>query len=145
MTRLWLGAGILVTTCGAGIAQQAPTAAIMRLDTTEQFSAAATRWSERTGKVVGVLPATVTQVGMDLMVFEKTLDTWPTIKLIVVPTPPRDYVVMLNGVRKKTTERSEYIVPPGTMVELVVTRVDIPPCTWKHRVDTDQQVTCPLP
>jgi hypothetical protein len=76
---------------------------------------------------------------------DKTLDTWPTIKLVVMPVPPRDYVVMLNGSRKNATEQSEYIVPRGTVVELVVSRPDMKPCEWKERVVKDELVTCRLP
>jgi hypothetical protein len=146
MTKVLIGSLVFVlSTCSFAFSQQAASPTIMRLDTTEKFNTAAAKWTERTGKIVGVSLSTAVPASMNVTTFYNTLDTWPTIKLIVTPVPPRDYVVMLNGTRKNSTEQGEYIVPKGTMVQLVVSRPSIPVCKWTQRVVRDEQVICRLP
>jgi len=132
---------------GYGHAQTTVERAIMRLDTPEKVIAAETAWSTRTGKVfVGPrssLIASNASLGIDE--FYKVLDRLPFIKLIVVPTPPHDYSITINGMSVEPTELSEYAFPRGTIVDLSVKRSNYPACNWHGRMEKNEQVTCRLP
>jgi hypothetical protein len=77
----------------------------------------------------------------------QTAWTWmarfPTIHLIVQPTPPRDYEVTINRENCPATERSLYKVPAGP-IELRVERSGKAPCLWSGTlVDSrTEEVSC---
>jgi hypothetical protein len=109
-----------------------------------EYVAAMDVWSKKTGKVIAV-PVVIGAASFDVKNLYNELDSWPFIKLVVVPTPPRDYSIKINGKSMPATERSEYAVPVGTNVQMIVTRSDYQPCSWNGRVVKNEQVVCRLP
>jgi hypothetical protein len=71
------------------------------------------------------------------------LDQMPVLSIAVVPSPPRDYRVKINGRSYPATERSEYAVRPGA-VNLFVERDGKPPCQWEGDVQASKRIDCPL-
>ena len=126
----------------------------MQLDSPEKVKEAAQIWSDKTGKVLVVLPGWENVAPaplpdpakyIDLKTFNTLVDRWPYIKLNVISAPPRDYSITINGQSYDATERSEYAVPPGTLVAMTVVRGSFPPCTWNGKVERNQEVICRLP
>jgi hypothetical protein len=71
------------------------------------------------------------------------LDQMPVLSIAVVPSPPRDYRVNINGRSYPATERSEYAVRAGA-VNLVVERDGKAPCKWEGDVRANKRIDCPL-
>ncbi|WP_441259988.1 hypothetical protein AB7008_30215 [Bradyrhizobium sp. 521_C7_N1_3] len=77
--------------------------------------------------------------------FVAALQEMPVIHIVVIPAPPRDYEVRINGKSYLATERSEYGVNPiFSLVEVEVTRKDKPPCRWKGIPERKQKISCNL-
>jgi hypothetical protein len=134
--------GVICLTINIGNGQAQVEPAVVR---SKQISEAAAAWSKATGKVLAA-PAKLGLVGNgSLREVYTQLDTWPVIKLVVMPVPPLDYSVSINGQTMNVTERSEYAVPPGTDVVMNVTRGSYPPCAWVGHVVKNEQVICRLP
>jgi len=112
-----------------------------------EVTAAINDWIKRTGRIIVTPePLSTATAAFDIKaIILKELDSWPVIKLVVVPSPPRDYSITINGNSFPATERSEYAVSPGTNVKMIVTRSDYPPCRWDGRVIKNEQVICRLP
>jgi hypothetical protein len=66
------------------------------------------------------------------------LERFPTIRIVVQPTPPRDYSVSINGEDCPATEKSLYKVPAG-VIEVRVERPGKPPCVWSGPVFSGQK------
>lgn len=75
--------------------------------------------------------------------YDSFLHEFPTIRLEVKPTPPRDYKVVINGEDCPATESGLYRVPPGDTT-VNVTRADKPACTWSGQIQSgkEQLVSC---
>jgi hypothetical protein len=73
------------------------------------------------------------------------VEKFATIRLDVVPVPPRDYRVVINGESCPATLKGLYKVPPGS-TEVNVTRVKKPPCNWNGDISAGKQqlVSCKL-
>jgi hypothetical protein len=73
------------------------------------------------------------------------LERFPNIHLVVVPAPPRDYIVEINDEPYPATESGLYGVAPGA-VKVRVVRGTMPPCSWAGTVarGPDQEVSCNL-
>jgi hypothetical protein len=78
---------------------------------------------------------------------ERSILSWiarfPVIRIVVQPTPPRDYSVEINGEDCPPTEKGLYKVPIGKVVVRIV-REGKPPCVWSGQL-TDggkQEVAC---
>jgi hypothetical protein len=71
------------------------------------------------------------------------IERFPTIRLVVEPTPPRDYIVSINGEDCPPTERGLYKVPIGA-TNVRVERSGRAPCLWSGTlVDSrTQEVLC---
>jgi hypothetical protein len=81
----------------------------------------------------------------DPLTVRASIEKFPIIRLIVEPTPPRDYSVTVNG-EDCTGHKSEvYKVPTGN-AEVRVERPGKPPCVWIGRVNRGQtqEVSCKL-
>jgi hypothetical protein len=100
-------------------------------------------WIKTTGKVP--VPIGTPVPVATLSELTAILDKWPVIRLVVIPSPPRDYSITINGHSVPATERGEYAVPSGTAIQIYVRRADYPPCNWSGRVQDNQLVTCRLP
>jgi hypothetical protein len=75
--------------------------------------------------------------------FNRWLERFPTVHLVVQPTPPRDFTVAINGEACPATERGLYKVPGGK-VEVQVVRLGKPPCVWNGYLESGrmQEVSC---
>jgi hypothetical protein len=66
--------------------------------------------------------------------FGTLMSSWivrfPTIRIVVQPSPPRDYRISINDEDCPPTERSVYKVPIG-ITKVRVERVAHPPCLWE--------------
>lgn len=73
------------------------------------------------------------------------IQTYPVVKLVVVPVPPRDYSIRINKREQSASEAASYRVPKG-QVEVIVERAGKPPCVWKGPLLPGQvkTINCPL-
>jgi hypothetical protein len=78
-------------------------------------------------------------------VISNWLERFPTIRLVVQPSPPRDYQITINGEPCPPTEKSLYKVPAGT-AEVRVIRGAMPPCVWRGQLKDGltEEVRCNL-
>ena len=83
------------------------------------------------------------------IIYLQTANVYPerfsTVRVEVVPAPPRDYKVVINGEDCTATERGIYRVVPGR-VAVEVTRTPKPACAWKGDIAAgkEQRVNCSL-
>jgi hypothetical protein len=93
------------------------------------------------------LPPLAGPPGVSTNPFERLmafLETFPTIRIVVQPAPPRDYSVVINGEECPATEQGVYKVPGG-WVDVRVERPGKPPCVWKGPLlKGKQEVACQL-
>lgn len=67
----------------------------------------------------------------------------PAIKITVIPAPPRDYTVTINGEGVPATELGRYRVPAGAVI-VIVSRTGKQPCVWRGMVSGDTPINCGL-
>ncbi|MER9524857.1 hypothetical protein NKI96_14905 [Mesorhizobium sp. M0292] len=69
----------------------------------------------------------------------------PRIRIIVKPTPPRDYIITIDGQLVDSTELSEYVVNEGT-VSVTITRKDRKDCLWEGEMAVGEvkDISCRL-
>jgi hypothetical protein len=74
------------------------------------------------------------------------LRRFPNVRVSVQPTPPRDYIVEINGDRYEATEQGLYGIVPNAPVSVRVIREGKPPCAWQGAVreGTEQTIKCQL-
>ena len=106
-------------------------------------TAAAGSSTDTTSATGDVLAALETATGFNA--FSMFLESWATIKVSVVPVPPRDYAVSINGEDCTVTERSEYKVEPGE-VFVKVSRAGKAECTWSGNLGSSarQIIDCKM-
>jgi hypothetical protein len=66
------------------------------------------------------------------------LEKFATVRLDVMPVPPRDYKVIINGEDCPATERSLYRVPAGDTA-VNVTRIGKPACAWSGQIPSGSE------
>jgi hypothetical protein len=73
------------------------------------------------------------------------IEKYATVRLSVIPVPPRDYAVTINGEDCPATERSIYRVMPGS-VTVEVIRKNKPACQWSGTIDRGKErvIDCSL-
>jgi hypothetical protein len=73
------------------------------------------------------------------------IEKFPIIRVIVEPTPPRDYTITVNGEDCTSHNKDAFKVPAG-VAEVRVERLGKPPCVWSGHVTSGrtQEVACNL-
>lgn len=83
--------------------------------------------------------------GMQTIADSSFFETYATVHITVVPAPPRDYKIVINGEDSPPTEKSIYKVLPGKTT-VSVSRASKQPCAWTGRIASGKkaEVKCSL-
>jgi hypothetical protein len=87
-----------------------------------------------TRQQVGLIAA-----GMQPVADNTFFETYATIHITVVPAPPRDYKIVINGEDCPPTEKSIYKVLPGKTT-VSVSRAGKQPCAWAGPIASGKKV-----
>ncbi len=83
--------------------------------------------------------------GMQTIADSSFFEIYATVHITVVPAPPRDYKIVINGEDSPPTEKSIYKVLPGKTT-VSVSRASKQPCAWTGRIASGKkaEVKCSL-